>query len=254
MVEAVPIVLQVPGERVDTPSISTMSRSPMWPARYSSQYLRVWVPAPTLVPRQRPFSIGPAGQKITGRSMLTAPMIRPGPVLSQPPIRTAPSIGCCRSSSSASMARRLRYSMVVGLTMTSPSDSAGSSTGKPPARSTPRFTASARSRRCAWQGDRSLQVLRIAITGRPMNSSRRSPICCIRCRWAKARMLSAVYQRALRRSSGRRVGTGAPPGGRRGKNARQYDTAFKLLSTRPFASIMQISLDNFGGYLFCEFA
>jgi hypothetical protein len=55
--------------------------------------------------------------------------------------------------------------MVVGLTITSPKDRAGSSTGKPPARRTPRLTASARSRRCAWQGDRSLQG-DVAILGR----------------------------------------------------------------------------------------
>jgi len=40
--------------------------------------------------------------------MLIAPMIKPGVVLSQPPINTAPSIGWLRSSSSHSMARKLR--------------------------------------------------------------------------------------------------------------------------------------------------
>jgi hypothetical protein len=40
--------------------------------------------------------------------MLTAPMIRAGVVLSQPPSSTAPSIGWLRSSSSVSIARKLR--------------------------------------------------------------------------------------------------------------------------------------------------
>ncbi len=65
--------------------------------------------------------------------MLIAPMIRPGVVLSQPPISTAPSIGWLRNNSSHSMARKLRYIMVDGLTIGSASDIAGSSMGKPPA-------------------------------------------------------------------------------------------------------------------------
>ena len=76
--------------------------------------------------------------------MLTAPMTRPGVVLSQPPISTAPSSGWLRSSSSVSMARKLRYIMVDGLTKVSDSEIAGSSIGKPPACSTPRLTFSAR--------------------------------------------------------------------------------------------------------------
>ena len=43
-------------------------------------------------------------------------------VLSQPPISTAPSTGWLRSSSSVSMARKLRYSMVEGFTIGSASD------------------------------------------------------------------------------------------------------------------------------------
>src|SRR5882757_9534159 len=40
----------------------------------------------------------------------------------------------------------------------------------------------------------------MAITGRPINSSRRMPICCIRCRCANARIVSLANQRALRKS------------------------------------------------------
>ena len=52
----------------------------------------------------------------------------------------------------------------------SPTDSAGISSGKPPACHTPRFTSSARVRKWAWQVLASLQVFRIAITGLPWKS------------------------------------------------------------------------------------
>ncbi len=60
--------------------------------------------------------------------------------------------------------------MVVGLTNGSDSDIAGNSTGKPPACQTPRFTSSARARRCAWQELMSLQVLMMPMTGLPSQS------------------------------------------------------------------------------------
>ncbi len=147
------------------------------------------------------MSIGPAAQKIVGSPMLIAPITVPGVVLSQPASSTTPSIGSERSVSSTSIARKLRYSMVVGLTITSPRLIAGSSNGMPPAIRMPRLTASARSRRCAWQGDRSLQVLMTAMHGRSSTSSRRRPICCTRCRCANARMSLAANQRRLRRSA-----------------------------------------------------
>ncbi len=98
-------------------------------------------------------------------------MMRPGVVLSQPPMSTAPSTGWLRSSSSVSMARKLRYSMVVGLTKDSDTEIAGSSTGKPPAWNTPRLTSSTRCLKWLWQGFRSDQVLMMAMTGRPAQSS-----------------------------------------------------------------------------------
>ena len=205
MVDAVPMVLQVPCERVMRPSSSIQSAWLMLPARSSSQYFLVWVPAPVRSPRHWPFNIGPAGKKIAGRSMLMAPIKRPGVVLSQPPINTTPSIGCERSSSSHSIARKLRYIMVLGLTITSPSESAGISIGCPPAATMPRLTDSARSRRCAWQGEMSLQVLMMPSTGLPMKSSRRSPVCCRRWRWPKLRKSLAANQRWLRSSEIGRV-------------------------------------------------
>ena len=80
----------------------------MLPARFSAQYFQASEPEPSVSPCQLPRSIGPAGTKIAGMPMLIAPMIRPGVVLSQPPSSTAPSIGWLRSSSSVSIASKLR--------------------------------------------------------------------------------------------------------------------------------------------------
>ena len=103
--------------------------------------------------------------------MLKAPISKPGVVLSQPPISTAPSTGWLRSNSSASMANRLRYIMVVGLTKLSDSEIAGSSNGKPPACRMPRFTSSTRCLKWVWQVLVSLQVFRIAMMGLPDQST-----------------------------------------------------------------------------------
>ena len=108
MVEAVPMVMQVPKERAMPSSISLQAQSSSLPARFSAQYFQTSVPLARNSPRQFPRSMGPAGTKIAGRFMLMAPMRSPGTVLSQPPRSTAPSMGFARSSSSASMARRLR--------------------------------------------------------------------------------------------------------------------------------------------------
>ena len=131
--------------------------------------------------------------------MLIAPITRPGVVLSQPPISTAPSIGWLRSSSSASMARKLRYSMVDGFTNGSASDIAGSSSGKPPACSTPRLTSSARARRWPWQALMSLQVLMMPITGLPAQSGESKPIWRRRERWPNERRSLTPSQRWLRK-------------------------------------------------------
>jgi hypothetical protein len=87
--------------------------------------------------------------------------------LSHPPISTAPSAGYERNSSSASIARKLRYMSGLGLEKISAIDIAGISSGKPPACHTPRFTSSTRWRKCWWQGLISLHVFKIAITGLP---------------------------------------------------------------------------------------
>src|SRR5579871_6041506 len=92
--------------------------------------------------------------------------------------------------------------MGLGFMYISVMEKAGISTGNPPACQTPRFTISARSRRCRWQGLISLQVLMMAITGRPVKSSRRKPSCFSRERCPKPRSVSGANHRRLRRSSG----------------------------------------------------
>ena len=93
IVDAVPIVMQCPGERAMPFSISRQSSSVIFPARRSAQYFQVSEPEPSVVPPQCPRSIGPAGRNKAGRSIDDAPISSPGVVLSQPPISTAPSIG-----------------------------------------------------------------------------------------------------------------------------------------------------------------
>lgn len=92
-VEAVPIVMQWPGERASPFSSSSISQSPMSPARLSSQYFHMSVPEPRTSLRQCPGSIGPAGTKTAGRSTEAAPISSAGVDLSQPPSSTAPSTG-----------------------------------------------------------------------------------------------------------------------------------------------------------------
>src|SRR5262249_30046308 len=104
---------------------------------------------------------------MAGMSALAAPMSSAGVVLSQPPSNTTPSSGLAVIDSSTSMLMRLRYSMVVGRMLYSPSDITGNSSGKPPACQTPRLTASATWRRWALQCVSSLQVLQMPMIGRP---------------------------------------------------------------------------------------
>ena len=93
IVDAVPKVMQVPCERAMPSSISCQSCCVMLPARSSEWYFQTSLPDPSCWPRQLPRSIGPAGMKIVGRSMLIAPISSAGVVLSQPPSSTQPSAG-----------------------------------------------------------------------------------------------------------------------------------------------------------------
>ena len=93
IVEAVPMVMHVPGERAIPSSISHQASHPSLPAHRSAQYFHTSLPLPSVSERHRPFSIGPAGRNTQGTSTVKAPINNAGTVLSQPPINTAPSIG-----------------------------------------------------------------------------------------------------------------------------------------------------------------
>ena len=108
IVLAVPAVLQVPGVRVMQLSSSSQSSSGILPARRSFQNFIVCVPVPTFWPLNDAFDDAPAGIKIDGMFAENAPIKSAGGVLSQPPMRTTPSIGCDRISSSVSIAKKLR--------------------------------------------------------------------------------------------------------------------------------------------------
>ena len=93
IVDAVPIVMQWPGERAMPFSMPLHSSSVIVPARSSAQYFQTSEPLPSCRPWKSPRSIGPAGTKIDGRFIDSAPMTSAGVVLSQPPISTQPSAG-----------------------------------------------------------------------------------------------------------------------------------------------------------------
>ncbi len=175
MVDAVPMVMQLPRERCMQASASVNSAWLSVPARTISDISITPVPEPTGLPRQLPDSDGPPDKPMVGRSTLAAPISSDGVVLSQPISSTTPSMGLARIDSSTSMLARLRNSIAVGRIWVSPSDITGNSSGKPPASYTPRLTCSARSRNELLQGVSSDQVLQMPITGRPSNRSCGSP-------------------------------------------------------------------------------
>ena len=62
IVEAVPMVMQVPAERAIPPWMPSQSASLRLPARRSSQYFQASEPEPSTFPAKLPRSIGPAGR------------------------------------------------------------------------------------------------------------------------------------------------------------------------------------------------
>ena len=108
IVEAVPMVLHEPGERLIAASASRKSSRLIVPAFTASDICQSAVPEPTRSPRNQPFSIGPPETRIAGMSTLAAPIRSAGVVLSQPASSTTPSSGLARSASSTSIAQRLR--------------------------------------------------------------------------------------------------------------------------------------------------
>ena len=169
MVDAVPMVLQVPAERDMPPSAARKSSRLMVPALTCSLSCHTTVPEPMSWPLCLPLSIGPPVTTMAGTSQLAAPISSAGVVLSQPVSNTTPSMGLPRIASSTSMLARLRVSMAVGRRFDSPLENTGNSTGKPPASITPRLTCSAIWRKCALHGVNSDQVLQIPMIGLPWN-------------------------------------------------------------------------------------
>jgi hypothetical protein len=167
IVDAVPMVLQCPGERIIDDSDSRNACPDRVPARTSSDSRHTSVPQPRGTPRNVPFSIGPPGTTTAGRSTDAAAMSNAGIVLSQPPSSTTPSTGLARIISSIDIAARLRQSIAVGRTLVSPRLMTGRTWGTPPASQTPAATLRATSSRCRLHGVRSEAVLAMAICGRP---------------------------------------------------------------------------------------
>ena len=171
MVLAVPLVLQVPVDRLIDASASRNSSCVISPAFTASENFHKCVPEPTRSPRNQPLSIGPPVTTMDGMSVDAAPIRRLGVVLSQPTISTAPSMGWPRIASSTAIAARLRNIIAVGRKVLSLAENTGTSTGNPPASHTPAFTFSASSCRWPLQGVRSDHVFMMPITGRPSNRS-----------------------------------------------------------------------------------
>src|SRR5450830_1389637 len=200
MVEAVPMVLQVPAE-LDMPASAAMnSWIEILPALTCSLSCQTTVPEPMSLPSCLPFSIGPPVTTIAGTSQLAAPISNAGVVLSQPTSSTTASIGLPRMLSSTSMLARLRVSMAVGRRLLSPLENTGNSTGQPPASMMPRLTCSASLRKWALQGVSSLQVLQMPMMGLPWNSWSGMPWFFIQERYMKP-FLSCVPNHCAERSS-----------------------------------------------------
>ena len=74
MVEAVPMVMQTPLERLMPDSAAIKSLSVMSPARTASENFHTSVPEPISLPCHLPFSIGPELTTMAGRSTEAAPI------------------------------------------------------------------------------------------------------------------------------------------------------------------------------------
>src|SRR5580698_10800277 len=209
IVEAVPIVLQVPAER-DMPASADMnSCSVILPALTCSLNCHTTVPEPMSRPWCLPFNIGPPETTMAGTSQLAAPISSAGVVLSQPTSSTTASIGLPRIDSSTSMLARLRVNMAVGRKFDSPLLNTGNSTGKPPASNTPRLTCSASLRKWALQGVSSDHVLQMPMIGLPWNSWSGMPWFFIQLRYMNP-FLSAVPNHWAERSGRLAVGITFP--------------------------------------------
>ena len=195
-------MLQAPVPQARQVSSARQPSSVRRPVRRSSHSRHSPVPVPIRSPRKTAAGRAPPVTTTVGRWALTAPMIAPGTVLSQLARRTIPSSGLARIISSISIASRLRYSMAVGFIRSSPSEMVPNSAGMPPASSTPRRTAPARSRSGRLHGFSSLAELAIPITGAPPRRLTGRPAVAKATRWAIATSSSPVNQASLRSRAG----------------------------------------------------
>src|SRR3954469_7587059 len=93
IVDAVPMVLQWPGDGAEEATSSTKAASSISPAASISRARQTMVPDPVRSPLYQPFSIGPPDSTIAGRFTVAAAIRQAGVVLSQPVVRTTPSSG-----------------------------------------------------------------------------------------------------------------------------------------------------------------
>ncbi len=108
IVDAVPIVLQVPRPQARQRSRSRQPSSSSAPVRRWSHSRHSAVPVPIRSPRNTAGALAPEVTSTAGMSALTAPISAPGTVLSQPASSTIPSSGLARMVSSTSIASRFR--------------------------------------------------------------------------------------------------------------------------------------------------
>ena len=206
MVDAVPISLQWPrdgiGGALELVVLRRGSSGRRGRRRCTS---RGRCPRRAAGPGTTPAFIGPAGDHDRrARRRWRRPSAAPAPSCrnrraARP--RRADRRGC---DSSTSIAMRLRKSIVVGFIRFSPSEIVGNSSGRPPAASTPRLTASASPRKCRLQLTSSDHELQMPTTGRPSRADGGDALAAHR---------GAVDQPARRRA-GRTSGRCGGPGGR----------------------------------------
>ena len=93
IVEAVPMVLQCPKEGADEQARSINSSYSILPSASNLRLSQMIVPEPARSPFHHPSNIGPPFNAMAGMSTVAAPINIAGVVLSQPVVKTTPSIG-----------------------------------------------------------------------------------------------------------------------------------------------------------------
>ncbi len=93
IVVAVPMVLQKPGDGAADATMSMYSVQSILPADLSFLACHLMVPEPVRSPLYQPLSIGPTDRAMAGILTVAAAMSCDGVVLSQPVVRTTPSMG-----------------------------------------------------------------------------------------------------------------------------------------------------------------